>query len=49
MSETKRILILGSSGQIGAYLTEYFKKKDYDVREFDIVNGEDQDIRKFES
>ena len=49
MSEIKRILILGSSGQIGAYLTEYFKKKDYDVREFDIVNGEDQDIRKFES
>ena len=49
MSEPKRILILGSSGQIGAYLTEYFKKKDYDVREFDIVNGEDQDIRKFES
>ena len=45
----KRILILGSSGQIGAYLTEYFKKKDYSVREFDIVNGEEQDIRKFES
>ena len=49
MSETKRILILGSSGQIGAYLTEYFKKKDYDVREFDIVNDDEQDIRKFEN
>ena len=49
MSETKRILILGSSGQIGAYLTEYFKKKNYDVREFDIVNGVEQDIRKFEN
>ena len=49
MSETKRILILGSSGQIGAYLTEYFKKKNYDVREFDIVNGGEQDIRKFEN
>ena len=49
MSKTKRILILGSSGQIGAYLTEYFKKKNYDVREFDIVNGGEQDIRKFEN
>ena len=49
MSKTKRILILGSSGQIGAYLTEYFKKKNYDVREFDIVNGVEQDIRKFEN
>ena len=49
MSEIKRILILGSSGQIGAYLTEYFKKKDYDVREFDIVNDDEQDIRKFEN
>jgi len=45
----KRILILGSSGQIGAYLTEYFKKKDYSVREFDIVNGDEQDIRRFEN
>ena len=49
MSKTKKILILGSSGQIGAYLTEYFKKKNYDVREFDIVNGVEQDIRKFEN
>ncbi len=32
----KRVLILGSSGQIGAYLTEYLKAKDYDVREFDV-------------
>ena len=49
MSKTKTILILGSSGQIGAYLTEYFNKKDYDVREFDIVNDDGQDIRKFEN
>ncbi len=41
----KRVLILGSSGQVGAYLSEYLKKKDYDVREFDIVNGEHQDMR----
>jgi len=40
----KRVLILGSSGQIGAYLTEYLKAKDYDVREFDITNGEHQDL-----
>ncbi len=40
----KRVLILGSSGQIGAYLTEYLKSKDYDVREFDAVNGEHQDM-----
>ena len=42
----KRITILGSSGQIGAYLTEYLRREDkYDVREFDIVNGENQDMR----
>ncbi len=40
----KRVLILGSSGQIGAYLSEYFKKKGLDVREFDIVNGDHQDM-----
>ena len=34
----KKVLILGSGGQIGAYLTEYLKKKDYDVREFDVIN-----------
>ena len=40
-----RITVLGSSGQIGAYLTEYLRKKDHDVREFDLVNGKDQDMR----
>ena len=40
----KKVLILGSGGQIGAYLTEYLKAKDYDVREFDITNGEHQDL-----
>ena len=40
----KRVLILGSSGQIGAYLTEYLKSKDYDVREFDADNGDHQDM-----
>ena len=42
----KRVLILGSSGQIGAHLTEYLKAKDYEVREFDAVNGEHQDMTK---
>ena len=41
----KKVLILGSGGQIGAYLTEYLRKKDYDVREFDVINGEHQDMR----
>ena len=30
-----RITILGSSGQIGAYLTEYLRKKGHEVTEFD--------------
>ena len=41
---SRRILILGSSGQVGAYLTEYFRNKGDDVREFDVVNGEWQDM-----
>ena len=41
-----RITILGSSGQIGAYLTEYLRNKGHDVREFDMINGEDQDMTK---
>ena len=45
MSDNKKVLILGSGGQIGAYLTEYLRKKDYDVREFDITNGENEDMR----
>ncbi len=39
-----RVLILGSNGQIGAYLTEYLKEKGHDVREFDVSNGEEQDL-----
>ena len=38
------IAILGSSGQIGAYLTEYLTKKGHLVREFDIVNGNHEDM-----
>ena len=39
-----KVLILGSSGQIGAYLTEYLKEKGHDVREFDKNNDKDQDL-----
>lgn len=39
-----KITILGSSGQIGAYLTEYLRNKNHEVFEFDIVNGEHQDM-----
>ena len=39
-----RVLILGSNGQIGAYLTEYLKEKGHDVREFDVSNGVEQDL-----
>ena len=39
-----KIAILGSSGQIGSYLTEYLRKKNHEVFEFDIVNGEHQDM-----
>ena len=40
----KKITVLGSSGQIGAYLTEYLNKKGYLVREFDIVNDPHEDM-----
>ena len=39
-----RITVLGSSGQIGAYLSEYLSRKGHIVREFDIVNGTHQDM-----
>jgi nucleoside-diphosphate-sugar epimerase len=39
-----KITILGSSGQIGDYLTEYFRNKGHQVHEFDVVNGKDQDM-----
>ena len=34
-----KITILGSSGQIGAYLSEYLRDKGHDVIEFDKVNN----------
>lgn len=41
-----KITILGSSGQIGSYLTEYLRSKGHEVTEFDIVNGEGEDLTK---
>jgi nucleoside-diphosphate-sugar epimerase len=39
-----KVTILGSSGQIGAYLTEYLREKGHVVEEFDIINGQSQDL-----
>jgi len=39
-----KVTILGSGGQIGAYLTEYLRGKGHEVTEFDITNGEDEDL-----
>ena len=44
MDGQMRITVIGSSGQIGAYLSEYLSKKGHIVREFDIVNGIHQDM-----
>ena len=41
----KRILVLGSSGQIGKYLCDYLEDKNYIVKKLDIVNGKKQDLR----
>ena len=40
----KRILILGSSGQVGAYLSEYLRNEGYEVLEFDIAKDPSQDM-----
>ena len=39
------ITILGSAGQIGAYLSEYLKDKGHHVTNVDIVNGAQYDLR----
>jgi len=39
-----KITVLGSSGQIGAYLTEYLRKKGHDVIEFDKNLGPEYDL-----
>ena len=39
-----RVLVLGSSGQIGAYLTEYLREKGHKVIEFDKNNSPAEDL-----
>jgi len=41
-----RVTILGSSGQIGAYLTEHLREKGHFVKEFDKNNGDHEDLTK---
>ena len=41
----KKILILGSQGQIGNHLLIYLRNKNYTIYEFDIVNSKKQDLR----
>ena len=41
-----KISILGSSGQIGAYLTEYLRGKGHEIFEYDKNNTEEQDLTK---
>ena len=40
-----KITILGSDGQIGAYLSEYLSNKGHEVTDIDIVNGPEFDLR----
>src|SRR6185503_7086393 len=42
----KKMLVLGSSGQIGSALCNYLKELKYDVREFDIVKNPTHDLRE---
>lgn len=39
-----KITILGSKGQIGAYLTKYLRDKGHYVYEFDVVNNPHEDL-----
>ena len=39
-----KVTILGSSGQIGAYLTEYLREKGHEVTEFDRNRHHGEDL-----
>ena len=41
----KRILVLGSSGQIGKYLCDYLEERNYTVKKLDIENNKKHDLR----
>jgi nucleoside-diphosphate-sugar epimerase len=40
-----KYLVLGSSGQVGAALTHYFRRQGHTVIEFDILRSPDEDLR----
>ena len=42
---SKKILVLGSAGQIGGHLIEYLKKKNFITYGFDIVDNKKNDLR----
>jgi nucleoside-diphosphate-sugar epimerase len=41
----KKILILGSRGQIGSHLLNFLKNKNYKTYEFDLMNNKSEDLR----
>jgi len=42
----KKILILGSEGQVGSHLKEFLNHRGYVVLEFDLVRNTNEDLRK---
>ena len=42
-------LVLGSSGQVGAALCEYYRARNHDVELFDIVESTDQDLKIYQN
>lgn len=45
MTKIKNVTVLGSSGQIGAYLVSHLERGGYDVCSIDIVNDSSEDLR----
>ena len=43
----KKVLILGSEGQVGAHLKDFLRRNNYSVLEFDIAKSKYEDLRKF--
>jgi len=41
----KKILILGSEGQIGSHLKKFLEEKKYNVFEFDLIRSKKEDLR----
>ena len=41
----KKILVLGSKGQIGSYLLLYLKRRGYDAYGYDLISSKKQDLR----